>query len=112
MQQHPSPTSRFSTISPLERCAKHGFSNFVELHSSWQKALDISALNKRFYQELANWYFWAPQARLPQHAPKDADGRDSLSLIGSSPASSSAGFSRKRACCPTRYSTHVRCSRC
>jgi hypothetical protein len=61
---------------------KHGFSNFVELQTAWQKTLDTSALNKRFYQELANWYFWAlPQARFPQQAPKDADGRDSLSLI-------------------------------
>src|SRR5713101_8222511 len=61
---------------------KHGFTNFVELQVAWQKTLDTSALNKRFYQELANWYFWAlPQARFPRHAPKDADGRDSLSLI-------------------------------
>jgi adenine-specific DNA-methyltransferase len=61
---------------------KHGFTNFVELHASWQKTLDTTALNKRFYQDLANWYFWAlPQTRFPKHAPKDADGRDSLSLI-------------------------------
>ena len=61
---------------------KHGFTNFVELQAAWQKTLDISALNKRFYQELANWYFWAlPQAHFPKDAPKDADGRDSLSLI-------------------------------
>jgi Alw26I/Eco31I/Esp3I family type II restriction m6 adenine DNA methyltransferase len=61
---------------------RHGFTNFVELHGAWQKTLDTSALNKRFYQELANWYFWAlTQARFPRHAPKDADGLDSLSLI-------------------------------
>ena len=61
---------------------KHGFTNFVELQVAWQKTLDTSALNKRFYQELANWYFWAlPQARFPRHAPKDTDSRDSLSLI-------------------------------
>ena len=61
---------------------KHRFTNFVELQAAWQKTLDTSALNKRFYQELANWYFWAlPQVRFPKHAPKDADGRDSLSLI-------------------------------
>lgn len=35
------------------------FRNFVELHSAWQKTLDSSELNKRFYKELANWYFWA-----------------------------------------------------
>jgi adenine-specific DNA-methyltransferase len=35
--------------------------NFVELHAAWRKSLDSSALNKRFYQEVANWYFWALQ---------------------------------------------------
>lgn len=61
---------------------KHGFTNFVELHAAWQKTLDTSALNKRFFQDLANWYFWAlTQARFPKHAPKDADGNDALSLI-------------------------------
>lgn len=61
---------------------KHGFTNFVELHAAWQKTLDTSALNKRFFQDLANWYFWAlTQAHFPKHAPKDADGLDSVSLI-------------------------------
>jgi adenine-specific DNA-methyltransferase len=35
------------------------FTNFVELHNSWQKTLDSKELNKRFYKELSNWYFWA-----------------------------------------------------
>lgn len=39
-------------------------------------------LNKRFFQDLANWHFWAlGSCRFPEHAPKDAQGRDSLSLI-------------------------------
>ncbi len=38
-----------------------GFSNFVELHNAWQKTLDTSELNRRFFQELSNWYFWAVQ---------------------------------------------------
>lgn len=33
--------------------------NFVELHNAWQKTLDTKELNKRFYRELSNWYFWA-----------------------------------------------------
>ena len=61
---------------------KHGFTNFVELHTAWQKTLDTSALNKRFFQDLANWYFWAlTQAHFPKHAPKDAEGHDAISLI-------------------------------
>ncbi|MGH9915678.1 MAG: Eco57I restriction-modification methylase domain-containing protein, partial [Pyrinomonadaceae bacterium] len=40
---------------------EHEVSNFVQLDDAWRKTLDISVLNKRFYKELANWYFWALQ---------------------------------------------------
>jgi len=36
-----------------------GITSFVTLHNAWQKALDTSALNRRFYREIADWYFWA-----------------------------------------------------
>lgn len=56
--------------------------NFRELYDAWIEALSTQALNKRFYQELANWYFWAlTQAKFPKDATKDADGLDSPSLI-------------------------------
>jgi hypothetical protein len=62
--------------------ARHAFTNFVTLHTAWQKTLDTSVLNKQFYQELANWYFWAlDQVTFPKDAPKDRDERDSISLI-------------------------------
>src|SRR5207248_380903 len=38
---------------------EHEVSNFVQLDDAWRKTLDTSLLNKRFYKELANWYFWA-----------------------------------------------------
>jgi len=61
---------------------KQGFTNFVALHAAWQVTLDISELNKRFYQEVANWYFWALEnVHFPKDAPKDAEGRDAISLI-------------------------------
>jgi len=37
---------------------KFNLSNFVELHLNWLKALSVSELNKRFYTELSNWFFW------------------------------------------------------
>ncbi|MCQ3950072.1 MAG: hypothetical protein DPW14_09650 [Planctomycetes bacterium] len=37
----------------------HEIRNFVGLHKAWQATLNISELNKRFYQDIANWYFWA-----------------------------------------------------
>lgn len=61
---------------------KHGFTNFVELHNAWQKALDTSELNKRFFRELANWYFWATQKVVfPDDAGKDKDVRNATSVI-------------------------------
>lgn len=61
---------------------KHKFTNFVELHNAWQKALDTSELNKRFFRELANWYFWATQKVVfPDDAGKDKDVRNATSVI-------------------------------
>ena len=61
---------------------QHHPSNFKTLHDAWQKTLDITELNKRFYQEVADWYFWAlDNVRFPKDAPKDADDRDAISLI-------------------------------
>ena len=60
----------------------HNFSNFVELHYAWQKTLDTKELNKRFYLELSNWYFWAKdKVSFPPDVEKDADKRNSISLI-------------------------------
>ena len=33
--------------------------NFETLHKAWSEVLDTQTLNKRFYSELSNWYFWA-----------------------------------------------------
>ena len=45
------------SVAPLYR--EHKFSNFLELHQAWQKTLDISILNRRFYKEIVDWYFSA-----------------------------------------------------
>ena len=56
--------------------------NFVTLHRAWQKTLDIQALNKRFFIEVRNWFYWARlNCRFPAGAKKDADKRDSEALI-------------------------------
>ena len=60
-------------LSLDELYRQHGFTNFVELHQAWQKVLDSSELNKRFFREIANWYFWATQyVTFPKDAGKDA----------------------------------------
>ena len=38
---------------------QHGFTNFLELHQAWRQTLDTSELNRRFFKEIADWYFWA-----------------------------------------------------
>ena len=36
---------------------RHGGTNFLELHQAWQQTLDTSELNRRFFKEIADWYF-------------------------------------------------------
>ena len=60
----------------------YGFTNFVELHNAWQKTLDTSELNKKFYRELANWYFWAiKNVEFPADEEKDKDIRNAINVI-------------------------------
>lgn len=66
----------------------HQFDSFVSLHTAWQKTLDANELNKKFYQELANWYFWATEkVEFPNdikfHKEKDKDRqiRNSTNVI-------------------------------
>ncbi len=33
--------------------------SFAKLYAYWQEVFSVNILNKKFYQELSNWYFWA-----------------------------------------------------
>src|SRR5260370_938914 len=56
--------------------------NFVGLHTAWQDTLDIQTLNKRFFIQVRNWFYWARiHARFPEGATKDSENRDSEGLI-------------------------------
>ncbi|MGG6242594.1 hypothetical protein ACQ4N7_28625 [Nodosilinea sp. AN01ver1] len=79
-QTHRAHLEILADLSSEELYRVQGFTKFEELHRAWQKVLDSSELNKRFFQEVANWYFWATD----QVAfPKGLDGRNSneMSLI-------------------------------
>ena len=55
---------------------EHKFTNFVELHNAWQKTLDTKELNKRFYNELFNWYLWAIRSvKFPNDLDDDKDDK-------------------------------------
>ncbi|MGO9717407.1 MAG: Eco57I restriction-modification methylase domain-containing protein [Steroidobacteraceae bacterium] len=55
---------------------------FDTLHAAWEEIFNVELLNRRFYRELANWYFWAlPQVEFPADTEKDDDKRRATSLI-------------------------------
>ena len=68
------------SIAALHR--KHQFSNFAELHEAWQKTLDTSELNNRFYREIANWYNWpVNRVTFPEDTGEDVEVRNATSVI-------------------------------
>ncbi len=61
---------------------RQGFTNFVELHRAWQKTLDITELNRRFFKEIADWYFWAvKKVRYPNPHNLSEQHNHSLNVI-------------------------------
>jgi adenine-specific DNA-methyltransferase len=59
-----------------------GFTNFDQLHNAWQKTLDTKELNKRFYRELSDWYFWALETvSFPDDAEQKKEIRNATNLI-------------------------------
>lgn len=46
---------------------------FAKLYAYWQEVFSVSVLNKRFYQELSNWYFWAVKQVTFPDKPTEAD---------------------------------------
>lgn len=46
-------------MSLAQLSANYTITNFESLHKAWSEVLDTQTLNKRFYTELSNWYFWA-----------------------------------------------------
>ena len=56
--------------------------NFDTLHAAWEEIFNVELLNKRFYRELANWYFWAfAQVEFPADIEKDDEKRRATGLI-------------------------------
>lgn len=63
-------------------CKRRCPTNFRDLYDAWIAALSVQELNKKFYQELANWFFWgAQQVRYPKGAGVDESTRNTTSAI-------------------------------
>jgi len=71
--------------------AKYVPSSFDSLYKAWLKVLDVKALNDRFYQDLAEWYYWAIRkgtgVEFPKGQPLEqsddpaTNGRPTVALI-------------------------------
>jgi len=56
--------------------------NYEQLHKYWLEVLDVNILNKKFYHDLANWYFWAmDKIQFPDDIEKNKDVRNATNLI-------------------------------
>lgn len=79
---HRAHTEILFDLSLEELRKKHAVTNFVELDKAWRKTLDSSELNKKFYKELANWYYWTVQhVEFPADAEKNTEIRNASSVI-------------------------------
>lgn len=69
-------------LSLTELYKKFEFHSFVKLHEAWKATLNISELNKKFYKELAYWYFWALQeVEFPNDELTDDKTRNPVNVI-------------------------------
>jgi adenine-specific DNA-methyltransferase len=56
--------------------------NFDDLHNAWQKILDTSQLNKKFFNDISNWYFYALQnVTFPDGVIQDESVRNATNII-------------------------------
>lgn len=69
-------------LNLTELSSRHIISNFDQLHRAWEQTLDLKELNKRFYKELSNWFFWAVrQVDFPDPSEPNPDIRNTIGLI-------------------------------
>ncbi len=80
---HPGHVDILASFSTSELIArKKPINNFDQLHAAWEDVFNVELLNKRFYEELSNWYFWArPQVEFPDDMESDDNTRNATSVI-------------------------------
>lgn len=66
----------------ITRLLERGPANFTSLYEAWKQALSVQELNKNFYRELANWYFWATKVvRFPPSHDESEEVRNAIGVI-------------------------------
>ena len=80
---HPGHLDILASFSTTELVArKKPIGNFDQLHAAWEDVFNVELLNKRFYEELSNWYFWArQQVHFPSDLEPNEDTRNATSVI-------------------------------
>jgi len=69
-------------VPNLKHPQKLPINSFETLYTAWEEIFNVELLNKRFYKELANWYFWAlPQVDFPTDLEPDDEKRRATGLI-------------------------------
>jgi len=67
--------------------ARHTPTNFRDLYEAWIKVLNVKELNKRFYNELYDWYWWSvkecefPKGQVWEKDPGKRDDQKSVAVI-------------------------------
>lgn len=73
------------SLAALSKARQRDIRNFADLDDAWRESLSAQLLNQQFYDEIANWYFWARElwktgeVKLPADIKTEADA--SLFLI-------------------------------
>lgn len=82
-QPHPGHLDILATFSLDVLASQHkGIQNFDALHAAWEEVFNVELLNKRFYEELSNWYFWARhEVRFPDDLEPDEATRNATNVI-------------------------------
>ena len=81
-QAHPGHLDILASFSIERLRERHAINNFDALHKALEEVFDVELLNKRFYRELSDWYFWAfEQVEFPTDLEKDRNTRNATSLI-------------------------------
>lgn len=83
VKPHPGHLDILASFSTMELLArKKPIGNFDQLHAAWEDVFNVELLNKRFYEELSNWYFWArKQVSFPADLEPHMDTRNATSVI-------------------------------
>lgn len=82
-QPHPGHIDILASFALTELAqGRRRIENFDQLHTAWEEVFNVELLNKRFYEELSNWYFWArKQVSFPADLEPDEAKRNATSVI-------------------------------